>query len=67
MVTKSALTAAQQSSSATAMARTLLMSVFDLETLLNSNLKGGQSKRPGGDETCRLQKLDAVKLDSIYS
>jgi hypothetical protein len=65
-VSTSAFIAAQQSSTATAMARALLMSVFDIETLMNSNLKGGTSKRSGQDDVARLQKLDEDKVEAIY-
>lgn len=66
-MSKSAFIAAQQSPTATAMARALLMSLFDIETLMNSNLKGGVSKRPGQDDsTARLQKLDEDKVEAIY-
>jgi hypothetical protein len=57
---------AQQATTATSMARTLLLSIFDRSTLLNSNLKGGASRRPGTDEAIRLQKLDEKKLEAIY-
>jgi len=49
------------------MARALLVSCFDMTTLLSSNLKGGVSKRSGADETVRLQKLDESKLEAIYN
>lgn len=65
-VSRKGMTLAQQATSATAMARTLLLSVFDRATLLSSNLKGGASRRPGTDEAIRLQKLDETKLEAIY-
>jgi len=43
-VTRSVLHTVSQSATATAMARGLLLAVFDMETLSNSNLKGGGSK-----------------------
>jgi hypothetical protein len=63
-VSRSALLSAQQTTTATSMARSLLMSMFDTATLLNSNLKGGASKRQGYDN--RHQKLDDAKLEAIY-
>ena len=65
LLSTSALGAIRQSTSATAMARMLLVAVFDHATLLVSNLKGGASKRPGTDDT-RLHRLDAAKLEAIY-
>ena len=64
-VAKSALTVAELSPTPTSMARALLLAMFDVPTLLVSNLKGGSSKRPGMEER-RLQKLDDAKLDAIY-
>jgi hypothetical protein len=52
---------------ATSMARTLLISMFDMETLLTSNLKSGPSKRPGTEDSARLNRLDSKKLEAIYS
>jgi len=49
------LEVASRPTTATAMARALLVSCFDMTTLLISNLKGGGSKRSGADETVRLQ------------
>jgi len=46
------------------MARSLVVGLFDVETLLNSNLKGGSSKRPG--DGVRLRKLDEAKVEAIY-
>jgi hypothetical protein len=57
---------ASQSASATGMARCLLMSTFDINTLLVSNLKGGCSKRPVSGESVRFKKLDESKLEAIY-
>jgi hypothetical protein len=64
---RSAHALAYQAATATAMARTLLLSLFDTETLLSSNLKGGASKRPGTDESVRFSRLDSRKLEAIYS
>jgi len=66
LVSRAAVTAIRQSTSATAMARMLLVAVFDHSTLLTSNLKGGASKRPGADDGARLQRLDEHKLEAIY-
>jgi len=67
MISRSVLAAVQQAPTATAMARLLLVAVFDSRTLLVSNLKGGVSKRPGAeDSTPRLGKLDETKLEAIY-
>jgi hypothetical protein len=63
---RSALFAAQQSTTATAMARALLLAVFDRATLLSQQLEGEPSKRPGSEENVRLQKLDDMKLEAIY-
>ena len=57
---------ASQSTTATAMARTLLVATFDMTTLLNSNLKGGCSKTADAEDSVHLQKLDPAKLDAIY-
>lgn len=66
LISRSAASAVHQATTATAMARVLLLSMFDVPTLLNSNLKGGASKRAGGEDTTRLQPLDQVKLEAIY-
>jgi len=57
-------TVSASSATATAMARSLVVGLFDVETLLNSNLKGGSSKRPG--DGVRLRKLDEAKVEAIY-
>ncbi|RXM37182.1 hypothetical protein EOD39_3148 [Acipenser ruthenus] len=57
--------AAIQANSATAMARTLLLGVFDMDTLLRSNLRGGKSKRANYAD--QKEGLDPLKLDAIYS
>ena len=65
MVSRRAMASAKLSSTATSMARSMLLAVFDSATLLQSNLKGGSSKRPGGVEE-RFQKLDEEKLEGIF-
>ena len=65
-ITRNALAAASNSTTATAMARILLLAVFNRTTLLASNLKGGSSKRPGSEDAVRLHKLDPNKVDAIY-
>ncbi|KAJ8248446.1 hypothetical protein GJAV_G00242100 [Gymnothorax javanicus] len=57
--------AAVQAPSPTAMARTLLLGVFDMDTLLHSNLRGGRSRRPTFPN--HRAGLDPHKLDAIYS
>ncbi|XP_041107757.1 uncharacterized protein LOC121316718 isoform X3 [Polyodon spathula] len=57
--------AAIQANSATAMARTLLLGVFDMDTLLRSNLRGGKSKRANYAD--QKEGLDPLKLDAIYN
>ncbi|XP_066552569.1 uncharacterized protein LOC136718747 [Amia ocellicauda] len=57
--------AATQAHSATAMARTLLLGVFDMDTLLRSNLRGGKSKRANYSD--QKEGLDPAKLDAIYN
>lgn len=57
--------AANQTQSPTAMARTLLLGVFDMDTLLNSNLRGGRSRRPTFPN--HRTALDPHKLNAIYS
>ncbi|XP_064172981.1 uncharacterized protein LOC135244541 isoform X1 [Anguilla rostrata] len=57
--------AAIQAPSPTAMARTLLLGVFDMDTLLHSNLRGGRSRRPTFPN--HRAGLDPHKLDAIYS
>jgi len=56
--------AGQSTSTPMAMARALLMGMFDMQTLLKSNLKGGAIKRPGAD--VHLHGLDNSKLEAIY-
>ncbi|KAJ8418406.1 hypothetical protein AAFF_G00141150 [Aldrovandia affinis] len=57
--------AAIQAQSPTAMARTLLLGVFDMDTLLQSNLRGGRSRRPTFPN--HRTGLDPHKLDAIYN
>ncbi|XP_021435981.1 uncharacterized protein LOC110502351 [Oncorhynchus mykiss] len=57
--------AANQTQSPTAMARTLLLGVFDMDTLLNSNLRGGRSRRPTFPN--HRTALDPHKLNAIYN
>ncbi|MFT7805972.1 uncharacterized protein LOC108942615 [Arapaima gigas] len=51
--------------SPTAMARMLLLGVFDMDTLLQSNLRGGRSRRPAFPN--HRIGLDPHKLDAIYN
>ena len=51
--------------SASQLARTLLLGVFDIPTLLKSNLKGGNNKRDLTAEP--KQALDPEYLEAIYS
>jgi hypothetical protein len=46
------------------MIRTLLLGAFPLTTLLQSNLKGGKSTRPG--ESTIHTKLDETTINEIY-
>lgn len=57
--------AANQAQSPTAMARTLLMGVFDMNTLMNSNLRGGRSRRPAFQP--QRNALDPHKINAIFS
>jgi len=57
---------ASQSTTATAMARTLLVETTDMTTLLSSNLKGGCSKTAYVEDSIHLQKLHPAKLDAFY-
>lgn len=57
--------AANQTQSPTAMARTLLMGVFDMTTLMNSNLRGGRSRRPAFQP--QRSALDPHKINAIFS
>ena len=66
MLKRTVLATIMQSSTATSMARALLVAMFDLPTLLRSNLKGGASKRPGSKNQPNLNKLDETKLQAIY-
>ena len=66
-LTRSVCALAQQSSTATSMTWTLLISMLDMQTLLTSSLKSGPSKRSGTKDSARLNKLDSEKLVAIYS
>ncbi|XP_026166018.1 uncharacterized protein LOC113132255 [Mastacembelus armatus] len=57
--------AANQAHSPTAMARTLLVGVFDMNTLMNSNLRGGRSRRPAFHPQRRA--LDPLKINAIFN
>lgn len=57
--------AANQTQSPTAMARTLLLGVFDMDTLMNSNLRGGRSRRPTYPQ--QRNALDPHKISAIYN
>ena len=57
--------AANQAQSPTAMARTLLLGVFDMNTLMNSNLRGGRSRRPAFHP--QRSALDPHKINAIFS
>lgn len=57
--------AANQTQSPTAMARTLLMGVFDMNTLMNSNLRGGRSRRPAFQP--QRSALDPHRINAIFS
>ncbi|KAL6487463.1 hypothetical protein MHYP_G00040890 [Metynnis hypsauchen] len=57
--------AANMARSPTAMVRALLLGVFDMDTLLNSNLRGGRSRRPSYSD--HHAPLDPDKLNAIYN
>ncbi|XP_008319875.1 uncharacterized protein LOC103387133 [Cynoglossus semilaevis] len=57
--------AANQAPSPTAMARTLLLGVFDMNTLMNSNLRGGRSRRPAFQP--QRSALDPHKINAIFN
>ncbi|KAG7512472.1 hypothetical protein JOB18_030577 [Solea senegalensis] len=57
--------AANQAQSPTAMARTLLLGVFDMNTLMNSNLRGGRSRRPAFHP--QRSALDPHKINAIFN
>lgn len=54
---------AQMQTTATAFARVLLMGLFSVDVLVNSNLTGGASKTVEGSE--RRQALDRSKVGAI--
>lgn len=57
--------AANQAPSPTAMARLLLLGVFDMNTLMNSNLRGGRSRRPAFHP--QRSALDPHKINAIFN
>ncbi|XP_028279607.1 uncharacterized protein LOC114447508 [Parambassis ranga] len=57
--------AANQAQSPTAMARMLLLGVFDMGTLMNSNLRGGRSRRPSYHH--QHNALDPHKTNAIFN
>ncbi|XP_029962764.1 uncharacterized protein LOC115399491 isoform X2 [Salarias fasciatus] len=57
--------AANQAQSPTAMARMLLLGVFDTTTLMNSNLRGGRSRRPAFQQ--QRNALDPHKTNAIFN
>ncbi|XP_034721692.1 uncharacterized protein LOC117940554 [Etheostoma cragini] len=57
--------AANQAPSPTAMARLLLLGVFDMNTLMNSNLRGGRSRRPAFHP--QRNALDPHKINAIFN
>ncbi|KAF1375318.1 hypothetical protein PFLUV_G00218550 [Perca fluviatilis] len=57
--------AANQAPSPTAMARLLLLGVFDMHTLMNSNLRGGRSRRPAFHP--QRNALDPHKINAIFN
>ncbi|XP_023263408.1 uncharacterized protein LOC111656070 [Seriola lalandi dorsalis] len=57
--------AANQAQSPTAMARMLLLGVFDMDTLMNSNLRGGRSRRPAFHP--QRSALDPHRINAIFN
>ncbi|XP_072572377.1 uncharacterized protein [Paramormyrops kingsleyae] len=64
-VSRNVWRSACQASSGTSMARILLLGVFDIETLVKSNLRGGESKVSKGGDGERRSALDEVKVRAI--
>ncbi|XP_034148958.1 uncharacterized protein LOC117594702 isoform X2 [Esox lucius] len=64
-VPKNVLWSASHANTPTTMARMLLLGVFDIETLLKSNLRGGKSKNVSPGET--KEPLDRIKIDAIMN
>ncbi|MCI4382196.1 hypothetical protein PGIGA_G00260470 [Pangasianodon gigas] len=64
-VPKNVFWSASHANSPTTMARMLLLGVFDIETLLKSNLRGGKSKNASPGET--KVALDRTKIDAIMN
>ncbi|XP_028324359.1 uncharacterized protein LOC114476707 [Gouania willdenowi] len=57
--------AANEVPSPTAMARLLLLGVFDMDTLMNSNLRGGRSRRSAFQQ--QRNALDPHKTNAIFN
>ncbi|MGH0150344.1 UNVERIFIED_CONTAM: hypothetical protein FKN15_018709 [Acipenser sinensis] len=51
-------------SSSSSFIRSLTLALFDVETLVRSNLRGGASKRKSDDE--KREALDPQKLNALY-
>ncbi|XP_055049587.2 uncharacterized protein [Misgurnus anguillicaudatus] len=64
-VPKNVLWSANHANTPTTMARMLLIGVFDIDTLLKSNLRGGTSKKGSAGET--KEALDRIKIDAIMN
>ncbi|XP_026066013.1 uncharacterized protein LOC113048422 [Carassius auratus] len=64
-VSRSVWRSACQASSGTSMARILLLGVFDIETLIKSNLRGGESKVSKGGDGEKRSALDEIKVKAI--
>ncbi|XP_034168591.2 uncharacterized protein LOC113523749 [Pangasianodon hypophthalmus] len=62
---KNVFWSASHANSPTTMARMLLLGVFDIETLLKSNLRGGKSKNANPGET--NVAMDRAKINAIIS
>ncbi|XP_077057411.1 uncharacterized protein LOC143715516 [Siphateles boraxobius] len=64
-VPKNVLWSASHANSPTTMARMLLLGIFDIDTLLKSNLRGGKSKNASPGES--KEPLDRIKIDAIMN
>ncbi|XP_039503089.1 uncharacterized protein LOC120459729 [Pimephales promelas] len=64
-VSRNVWRSACQASSGTSMARILLLGVFDIETLIKSNLRGGESKVSKVGDGERRSGLDEIKVKAI--
>ncbi|XP_076830142.1 uncharacterized protein LOC143476061 isoform X2 [Brachyhypopomus gauderio] len=62
-VPKNVWWSASHANSPTTMARVLLLGVFNIDTLLKSNLRGGKSKKAGPGEA--KEALDVTKVDAL--